>query len=179
MSDGVADKAFDAAKDAAQSTLETAKSAEKEVLGAVDDAQNAIGKVTPVPTEFKSVTPPSDIKKRLDWGEPALTIVDIRDRAAFNAERIMGAIPMRMEDFVGNEQNNMSPDRDIYLYGDDEGSAAPAAHEMYEAGFKKVSVIKGGLAGWKAIGGAVEGQGQGSSSYEDPNKSVLKQTATP
>ena len=53
-----------------------------------------IGDVTPVPTEFKPVTPPLDIKKRLDWGEPALTIIDVRDRTAYNQERIMGAIPM-------------------------------------------------------------------------------------
>lgn len=175
MTDGAADKAFDAAKDAAQSTLETAKSAEKEVLDKVDDAQDAVGKATPVPTEFKSITPPSDIKKRLDWGEPAFTIIDIRDRATFNAERIMGAIPMRMEDFTGNEQNNMSPDRDIYVYGDD---ASSAAQKMYDAGFKKVSVIKGGLAAWKAIGGAVEGQGQDPGLLEG-GANLVGQKATP
>lgn len=177
MTDGAAGQAFDKAKDAAQATLETAKSAEKEVLNKLDDAQDAVGKVTPVPTEFKSVTPPSDIKKRLDWGEPAFTILDARDRTAFNQERIMGAIPMQMDMLVGNAQNNLEPSRDIYVYGDDEANAA--ASKLQEAGFKKVSVIQGGLAGWKAIGGAVEGQGQGSSSYTDPNKSVFKQTATP
>ncbi|MEL7069840.1 MAG: rhodanese-like domain-containing protein [Cyanobacteria bacterium J06581_3] len=175
MTDGAADQAFDATKDAVQSTLEAAKSAEEAVLDKVDDAQDAIGEVTPVPTEFKSKTSPSDIKKRLDWGEPALTLIDVRDRAEFNAERIMGAIPMRMEDFVGNEQNNMSLERDIYLYGDD---APSAAQKMYDAGFKKVSVIQGGLAAWKAIGGAVEGQGQAPGLLEG-GANLVGQTATP
>ncbi|MEL6937622.1 MAG: rhodanese-like domain-containing protein [Cyanobacteria bacterium J06598_1] len=179
MTDSVANKAFEETKEAVQSTLETAKSAEKEVLEKVDDAQKAIGNATPVPTEFKSVTSPSDIKKRLDWGEPAFTILDARDRTAFNQERIVGAIPLQMDKLVGNAQNNLEPNRDIYVYGSDDNAAKSAGSELQSAGFEKVSVIQGGLAGWKAIGGAVEGQGQGTSSYEDPNKSVFKQTATP
>jgi len=179
MTNGTTDKAFNAVKDAAQATLETAKSAEKEVLDKVDDAQNVIGQATPVPTEFKSVTPPSEIKKRLDWGEPAFTILDVRDRTEFNQERIMGAIPMQMDKLIGNAQNNLEPSRDIYVYGNDNNAANGAASKLQKAGFEKVSVIQGGLAGWKAIGGAVEGQSQGTSNYTDPNKSVFRQTATP
>jgi rhodanese-related sulfurtransferase len=179
MTDGAADKAFDAAKNAVQSTLETAKSAEQGVLDKLDEVQTAIGEVTPVPTVFKSVTPPSDIKKRLDWGEPALTILDVRDRIAFNQERIMGAIPMQMDKLVGNAQNNLEPDRDIYVYGSDNGEANTAASQLQDAGFQKVSVIQGGLAGWKAIGGAIEGQGQAPGLLEKGGATLTNQTATP
>ncbi|MEM9948807.1 MAG: rhodanese-like domain-containing protein [Cyanobacteria bacterium P01_D01_bin.36] len=176
MTTGTTDKAVEAAADTAKTVLETAKSAEQQVLDKVDDAQDTIGEVTPVPTEFKSVTSPSNIKKRLDWGEPALTILDARDRTDFNHERIVGAIPMNMDMLTGNAQNNLEPSRDIYIYGSDKSEASTAASKLQEKGFEKVSIIEGGLAGWKAIGGAVEGQ---ASSPRDRSKSVLNQTATP
>ena len=179
MTDNAVDKTVEATQDTAQTTLETAKSAEKGVLDKLDDAQDAIGQVTPVPTEFKSVTPPGDVKKRLDWGEPGLTIIDIRDRDAYNQERIMGAIPMPTDDIANQAKQTLEADRDIYIYGDGDEGAASAADQMREAGFKKVSTIKGGLSAWKAVNGAVEGQGQLSSSYEDKSDSVLNQTATP
>ncbi len=177
--EGAADKAVEATKDAADAVLGTAKSAEKKVLNAVDDAQDAIGKVTPVPTEFKSVTSPADIKKRLDWGEPALTIVDVRDRDAFNQERIMGAIPMPMDNLAEQAKASLEFDRDIYVYGDSDADTSSAATKLYDGGFTKVSAIKGGLPAWKAIGGAVEGQGQGPSLYERDDLSVRDQTSTP
>ena len=145
------------------------------MLDAVDSAQDAVGEVTPVPTEFKSVTSPTDIKKRLDWGEPALTIIDVRDRDAFNQERIMGAIAMPMSDLANTAKQSLEFDRDIYVYGDGDSATSSAAMKLHDAGFKKVSAIQGGLAGWKAIGGPVEGQGQGPSLYESNKRSVLDQ----
>lgn len=179
MTNGTVNEAVEATKDAAQAVLDKAESAEKQVLDKVDEAQDAIGEVTPVPTEFKSVASPADIKKRLDWGEPALTIVDVRDRTAYNQERIMGAIPMPMSDLADRAKMSLEADRDIYVYGDSDADTSAAAMKLHDAGFKKVSAIKGGLAAWKAINGAVEGQGQGPSLYESKNRSVLNQNATP
>ncbi len=179
MTNGATDKAVEATENAAETVLDSARSAEQKTLDAVDDAQDAIGEVTPVPTEFKSVTPPADIKKRLDWGEPALTIVDVRDREAFNQERIMGAIAMSMDNLADEAKSSLELDRDIYVYGDGDTATSSAAMKMHDAGFTKVSAIKGGLPAWKAIGGAVEGRGQGPSLYERDDLSVRDQTATP
>lgn len=179
MTTGTTEKAADAVTDAAQSVLESAESAEGKVLDAVDNAQDAIGKATPVPTEFKSVTPPVEIKKRLDWGEPALTIIDVRDRTEYNQERIMGAIPVPMSDLANRAKETLEPSRDIYVYGDSDTETSSAAMKLHDAGFKKVSAIQGGLPGWKAINGATEGQGQGPSLYESKTRSVLDQKATP
>jgi len=40
------------------------------------------------------------LKDRFDWGEPALTIVDVRERAAFNTSHVMGAIAMPMNELM-------------------------------------------------------------------------------
>ena len=149
---------FDAAKEKADKDDETAKSAERAVLDKVDDLQDAIGKVTPVPTDFNAVSSPSDVKKRLDWGEPDLTIVDVRSREAFNEERIMGAIPGFDEETMELLQSSTSKDRDIYLYGNTDQDSEEAASQLRSAGYKRISVIKGGLSAWKAIDGTIEGQ---------------------
>jgi rhodanese-related sulfurtransferase len=40
------------------------------------------------------------LKKRLDWGEPALTIIDVRDREAFNTSHITGAVSLPLSQLV-------------------------------------------------------------------------------
>ena len=149
---------FDAAKDKADQVDEKAKSAERAVLDKVDDLQDAIGKATPVPTDFDAVSSPSDVRKRLDWGEPDLTIVDVRSREAFNEERIMGAIPGFDEETMELLKGSTSKDRDIYLYGDTDQAAEQVASDLRSSGYKRISVIKGGLSAWKAIDGTIEGQ---------------------
>ena len=79
MTTQTAGETFEAVKSATDDVLETAKDAEGKVLDAVDKAQETIGKVSPVTTKFDVIASPSDIKSRLDWGEPALTILDDRD----------------------------------------------------------------------------------------------------
>ena len=149
---------FDAAKEKANQDDETAKSAERAVLDKVDDVKKAVGKVTPVPTDFDAVSSPSDVKKRLDWGEPGLTIVDVRSRDAFNEERIMGAIPGFDEETMELLKSSTSKDRDIYLYGNADQDSEQVASELRSSGYKRISVIKGGLSAWKAIDGTIEGQ---------------------
>lgn len=151
--------AFDAAKKKADRDDETAKSAERDTLDKVKDIQQStVGQVTPVPTDFKAVSSPSDVRKRLDWGEPGLTIVDVRSREAFNEERIMGAIPGFDEETMDLLNQSVSKDRDIYLYGDTDQDAEGVASDLRSSGYKRVSVIKGGLSAWKAIDGTIEGQ---------------------
>lgn len=178
-----AGQAFDKAKEDADTVIETAKSAEQDTLDAVKGVQQTIAKATPAPTEFKEETTPSEIKDRLDWGEPALTIMDVRDRDAFNQERIMGAIFIPEGEIVSIAKQSMAAERSIYIYGADESVAKTAASQLSQAGYKKVSIITGGLAAWKAINGATEGTGQAAGLLDKgtgkDSASLTGQNATP
>ena len=86
--------------------------------------------------------------------EEIKTILDVRDRQSFNQERIMGAMSMPQEDLVSMASGSLSPEREIFIYGD---SAEQAVTSLKQAGFRKVAIISGGMAAWKSIGGATEG----------------------
>lgn len=175
-----AGQAFDKAKEGADAVIEKAKSAEHGALDALKDAQQTVGKATPVPTEFKEETTPSEIKDRLDWGEPALTLMDVRDRTSFNEERIMGAIFIPEGEIVNLAKQSMAPERSIYIYGEDDAAAKTAASQLSQAGYKKVSTIKGGLAAWKAINGATEGRAQVPGLFDKgEGASLINQNSTP
>jgi rhodanese-related sulfurtransferase len=151
-------QAFEEGKDKAGNLLEKATEKENQALNAVEKVQNVVRKVTPVPTNFEPVSSPFDLKARLDWGEPALSILDVRDRSAFNEERITGAMPMTVSDLIEQAKRAFSAERDLFVYGDSDEETAAAVTQLHEAGFKRVSAISGGLPAWKAIGGPVEGQ---------------------
>jgi rhodanese-related sulfurtransferase len=97
-----------------------------------------------------------DLKTRLDWGEPALTIIDIRDRTQFNISHIMGAVPMPLNEPTHRVLDKLEPGRDIYIYGETDEETAVAAAKLREAGYQNVSEIRGGVAAWKAVGFPVE-----------------------
>ncbi|QLE58006.1 rhodanese-like domain-containing protein [Nostoc sp. TCL26-01] len=106
------------------------------------------------------IRPQSDahtLKSRLEWGEPALTILDVRDRSTYNDGHIMGAMPMPIDQLVERAASSLEKSRDIYVYGANEEQSSEAANLLRSAGFEHVSQLKGGLAAWKAIGGATEG----------------------
>jgi rhodanese-related sulfurtransferase len=52
----------------------------------------------------------------------------------------------------------ISPQRDMYVYADNQEGVAEAANKLREAGFERVSQLQGGLAGWKAVAGSTEGR---------------------
>lgn len=131
---------------------------EKAILNAKDKLPN----ITPTPPSQQ--TPQSSaqaLKQRLEWGEPAFTVLDVRDRSAFNASRILGAMPMSLgnpeQDFTQAALAGMAPQREIYVYGENDEQTAQAANQLRQAGFTAISELKGGLAAWKAIGGPTEG----------------------
>jgi rhodanese-related sulfurtransferase len=97
------------------------------------------------------------VKSRLEWGEPAFTILDVRDRSTYNQGHIMGAMPMPIDELTDRAEISLQKSRDIYVYGTDEGQTAQAAQKLRAAGFLQVSELKGGLGAWKAIGGPTEG----------------------
>lgn len=109
-----------------------------------------------IPDSLKSAASPSELKKRLDWGEPALTIVDIRSRKAFNESHITGAASIPNAVLVESVSTSLELERDIYVYGDNDEESSAAAHRLREVGYQSVAELKGGLPAWKAIKGAVE-----------------------
>ncbi|MEO1401758.1 MAG: rhodanese-like domain-containing protein [Cyanobacteria bacterium J06635_1] len=109
----------------------------------------------PKPLQVKSTV--FDLKERLDWGEPALTIIDVRDREAFNTTRITGAIPMPADELAARASMSLECDRDIYIYGGTDEQTAEAANKLREAGYQSVAELMGGLAAWKAAKGPIEG----------------------
>ncbi|KAM3102736.1 rhodanese-like domain-containing protein [Phormidesmis sp. 146-12] len=123
----------------------------------IKDAKDALPNVTPTPPDLKKESSVHDLKSRLEWGEPALTILDVRSREAFNDSKIMGAMNFPLSELVDMAQKNLESKRDIYVYGNSAEETSQAAQMLREAGFKSVAEIKGGLAQWRAIGGPTEG----------------------
>ena len=97
-----------------------------------------------------------DLKARLDWGEPALTIIDVRDRALFNESHVMGAISMPIAEVVERAIASLEFERDIYVYADIDEEAKTVAERLRATGYEKVSVLRGGAAAWKAAGFPLE-----------------------
>jgi rhodanese-related sulfurtransferase len=124
---------------------------------AIEDIKEALPNLTPTPPDLKSSSAPQDLKSRLEWGEPALTIVDVRDRETFNRLHINGAMPMPLPELADRAKAGLQLERDIYVYGSSEQETAQAAATLRESGFRNVAELQGGLEGWKAIDGAIDG----------------------
>ena len=152
-----------------------------DVENTILNAKDKLPNVTPTPpSQQMPQSSAQALKQRLEWGEPAFTILDVRDRSAFNASRIMGAMPMSMEFLPQRALETLEPRREIYVYGDSDEQSAQAASKLREAGFNSVSELKGGLAAWKAIGGPTEGNaelGYDTSSAEYNVKARLEKHA--
>ncbi|MEO1144266.1 MAG: rhodanese-like domain-containing protein [Cyanobacteria bacterium J06638_22] len=110
----------------------------------------------PVPPAIKPESSVFELKQRLDWGEPALTIVDVRDREAFNYSRIMGAISIPLKQLAVSAPTSFESDRDLYVYGANDDEATSAFHLLKEMGFQNVAKLVGGVEAWQAAGYSVE-----------------------
>ena len=108
--------------------------------------------IIPIPEPLKEKSRVYDLKERLDWGEPALTIIDIRDRDEFNDSHITGAVSLPMSQLVSGALNNFELDRDIYIYGDTDEDTSNAVEQLRTNGYKNVAELLGGLAAWKSAG---------------------------
>ncbi|MGD1952320.1 MAG: rhodanese-like domain-containing protein [Leptolyngbyaceae cyanobacterium] len=111
----------------------------------------------PNPKPLKAVSTVFDLKDRLDWGEPALTIIDVRDRVLFNESRILGAISIPMDELVARVSVSLENERDIYVYGGTDDVTANAAAKLRAAGYRNVAELMGGLGAWQAVSGTTEG----------------------
>lgn len=117
----------------------------------ISEAKEKLSEVIPTPPEPTPVASAQALKDRLQWGEPGLTIIDARDRQAYLTERITGSMLI-------DDVSNLPESRDVYVYGDNEQQTEKVANDLRQQGFKTISQIQGGLAGWKAINGATEGR---------------------
>ena len=111
----------------------------------------------PIPAPLKAQSRVYDLKERLDWGEPALTIIDVRDRSLFNISHISGAVSLPMNELVNRALVNFELIRDIYVYGSTQDQTATAAAQLRNAGYQNVAELIGGLAAWKAVDYPIEG----------------------
>lgn len=124
---------------------------------AIENAKEALPNITPTPPGLKTESSVHDLKSRLEWGEPALTILDVRPRDVYNLGHIMGAMEFPIDELVELARNNFEAKRDIYVYGASDEETAQAARLLREAGFINVAELKGGLEAWKQVGGSTEG----------------------
>jgi rhodanese-related sulfurtransferase len=106
----------------------------------------------PLPRPLQPKARVQDLKARLDWGEPALTIVDVRDRPQFYAGHILGAISLPMDELLHRVHVSLEPTRDIYVYGETDDETAIAANQLRQAGYLNIAELRGGLSAWKAMG---------------------------
>jgi rhodanese-related sulfurtransferase len=120
-------------------------------------ANNLVSGIIPPQPPIEAQSDVHVVKTRLEWGEPAFTILDVRDRNTFNEGHIMGAMPMPIDELVQRAVSSLDKSRDIYVYGGNEEESAQASQQLRSNGFERVSQLKGGLAAWKAIGGPTEG----------------------
>ena len=109
------------------------------------------------PSKLKPQATAQELKSRLDWGEPALTIIDVRDRADFNETRIQGSVSMPLVALAAAIDGSLEKERDIYIYGDSDAATAEAANQLRGAGYQRVAELKGGLPAWKAAKYPIEG----------------------
>ncbi len=129
-----------------------------EVEKAILNIKDKLPNVTPTPPPQQMPQSSAQaLKQRLEWGEVAFTILDVRDRNAFNQSHIMGAMAMPMEEVVDRAKSSLEAEREIYIYGETGEQTTEVATKLREVGFQSISELRGGLAGWKAIGGPTEG----------------------
>jgi rhodanese-related sulfurtransferase len=112
--------------------------------------------IIPTPPPLRAQSRVYDLKARLDWGDPALTIIDTRDRSEFKCSHILGAIPMPLNELVERAPCSLEITRDIYIYGETDEETAEAATKLRAAGYQNVSELRGGVAAWKAVGYPIE-----------------------
>jgi rhodanese-related sulfurtransferase len=99
----------------------------------------------------------NDLKTSLQWGQPAFTTIDVRDRSQYNHSRITGAISIPLDELESRAQTVLHRERQIYIYGENDGQSAQAVRTLQFLGFKAVAELAGGLPAWKSINGATEG----------------------
>lgn len=106
-------------------------------------------KFIPIPGAIENQSSVNTLKKRLEWGKAALTIIDARPGVLFNITHIIGSISMPMDEPNDPTLTSLESNRDIYIYAETDKKTAVAANELRQAGYQHVSELIGGLRAWK------------------------------
>ncbi len=163
-----AEEVANQAKNQVERLPQQAENASEQVSEQIESVKAKVTQPLPTPPNMSDFqAPPEELLKRLNWGEPALTIIDVRSREAFNEERITGAVPISADQILQGVESSLEQKRDIYLYGDSNEAAAEAATQLRQAGYSNVALVQGGLPAWKSIGGSTEG----TKAFSSPAKS--------
>ncbi|MEB3177904.1 MAG: rhodanese-like domain-containing protein [Nostocaceae cyanobacterium] len=112
--------------------------------------------IFPTPPPLRPKSRVYDLKARLDWGDPALTIIDVRQPQEFQESHILGAVYLPLNHLVQRALATLEISRDIYIYGATDEETAQAAAMLRQAGYRNVSELRGGVAAWKAVDFPVE-----------------------
>jgi rhodanese-related sulfurtransferase len=108
-----------------------------------------LSNLIPIPEPIQNKSSVDALKQRLDWGEPALTIIDVRTRDSFNNSNIIGSISMPMDEPADLTLSSLETSRDIYVYAETDEQTAMSATKLRKAGYQNVSELIGGLSAWK------------------------------
>jgi rhodanese-related sulfurtransferase len=88
-------------------------------------------------------------------GNPPPVLIDLRERAAFDKDRIAGARSVPAGEFkallASLKLSRIDP---VILYGDDDSDTRPREMTkfLYESGYQGALTLKGGMAAWRAAG---------------------------
>lgn len=153
----IQNKVSEGADNVKEKLSEDVKHSGDKMSEAILSAKEKLPNITPTPSKMKPQSTAHDLKSRLEWGEPAFTILDVRDRDTFNNGHIMGAMPMPVDELADRAGSAIDVNRDVYVYADSDEQTSQAASTLRQAGFSAVSELQGGFAAWKAAGGPTEG----------------------
>jgi rhodanese-related sulfurtransferase len=120
-----------------------------------ENLQAALSKFTPNSVMLKAKSTADELKSRLEWGDPALTIIDVRDPETFNRGHITGAVSVPFERLEDLARSALNRHRDIYIYGESDDLSLAAAQTLQGNGFTSVAQIIGGLAAWREVAGSI------------------------
>jgi rhodanese-related sulfurtransferase len=97
------------------------------------------------------------LKQRLD-ADPALVLVDVRTPGEYEAGHVPGARLLPIQELESRvEELRPLQDREIHVICQSGGRSSRAADELVQAGFPRVTNVKGGTAAWRGAGYPVDG----------------------
>jgi rhodanese-related sulfurtransferase len=117
--------------------------------------QGTLSRLTPTPVILKASTA-YELKSRLQWGDRALTIIDVREPEIFNRGHIAGAVSVPFPRLTDLAKSALHRHRHIYIYGESDDRSLAAMQTLQGVGFTSVTQIIGGLAAWREIAGSTE-----------------------
>ena len=90
--------------------------------------------------------------------EAAVTVVDLRNLAAYEQAHITDAVHIPTEE-LADRVRELDRDRTIVFYclSPNEATSLQAAMTLYRSGFTKVAVLDGGIQKWYSDGYPIEG----------------------